>query len=149
MLGSQHDTDSTTLEHNTDSTTLGSQHDPMILESVSTTNRYRFDSFAAMERLLRVILLILEPASGLRILSKVGKSPRLTDYSRVVALFELSFVASLKTLRRRWTVNLYWRSCFKTNNDETRFSGTELGVDMLGLRCTPGNFGFGKEPRRT
>jgi len=52
--------------------------------------------------------------------------------SDMLALFELSFVSSLKTFRRRWTVNLYRRSCFKTNNDETRFSGTELGYRRPG-----------------
>ena len=46
----------------------------------------------------------------------------------LLALFELSFVSPLKTFRRRWTVNLYWRSSFKTNNDDTRFSGTELDL---------------------
>ena len=36
--------------------------------------------------------------------------------------------SSSNTFRRRWTLNLYWRSCFKTNDDEPRFSQTELGT---------------------
>ena len=34
-------------------------------------------------------------------------------------------VSSLHKFRGRWTVHLYWTSCFKTNNDETRCSRTE------------------------
>jgi hypothetical protein len=33
---------------------------------------------------------------------------------------------SLDTLSRRWTVNFYWRYCFKTNDAESRFSRTKL-----------------------
>ena len=36
-------------------------------------------------------------------------------------------VSSLNSCRRRWTTDLYRRCCFKTNNDATRFSRTELG----------------------
>jgi len=34
--------------------------------------------------------------------------------------------SSLYTFRRRWAVDLYWRSFFKTDDDEPRFSWTEL-----------------------
>ena len=43
---------------------------------------------------------------------------------------DVSWVSSLNTTRGRWTINLYRRSCFKTNNQETTFSGTER--DPLG-----------------
>ena len=62
----------------------------------------------------------------------LGRVVRTLGSGGYLALFELSFVSSLKTFRRRWTVNLYCRSCFKTNNDESRFSGTELGYAETG-----------------
>ena len=37
--------------------------------------------------------------------------------------------SSFDTFRRRWTIYLYWKSRFQTNNGEPRLSGTELRVD--------------------
>jgi hypothetical protein len=34
----------------------------------------------------------------------------------------------LNTFRRSWTINLYWRSFFKTNNDGPRFGRKELDL---------------------
>ena len=82
-----------------------------------------------------VQLLTSAPVSRSQILS-FDPLPVRSERNRrhFLALFELSFVSSLKTFRRRWTVNLYWRSCFKTNNDETGFSGTELDFLRVPLK---------------
>ena len=52
----------------------------------------------------------------------------------------VKLVSSFNIFRRRWTVHLYWRSCFEVNNHETTFIRTELGVEISqperGARCT-------------
>ena len=47
------------------------------------------------------------------------------QFTRILALSKL--VSSLNTLRRRWTVNLYWRSSFNPN-DGFFFDCTEQGT---------------------
>jgi len=37
---------------------------------------------------------------------------------------QVKLVSSLNSLRRRWTINLYWGSFFKNDGTETRFSRT-------------------------
>ena len=46
----------------------------------------------------------------------------------------VNLVSPLNTFRRRWTVNLYVRSCFKTHDDGTRLSRTEPEIAFFNLR---------------
>ena len=52
--------------------------------------------------------------------------------------------SSFDTFRRRWTICLYRKPCYETNNEEPRFSRTELEVDsetFMGVsRLCPGRF---------
>ena len=48
-------------------------------------------------------------------------TPRATSRS-----LRANLVSSLSNFRRRWSFNLYWMSCFQSNNDATSFFWTEL-----------------------
>ena len=43
----------------------------------------------------------------------------------------VELVSPLHTFRRRWTVDLYQRSCLESYDDEARFGQTELNVCPL------------------
>ena len=55
---------------------------------------------------------------------------RLTPERRVSSSVQVKLGSSLNIFRRRWTVNLCCRYCFKTKNEETRFSWTEVVIRM-------------------
>ena len=56
-----------------------------------------------------------------------GSAPREKELDLVNVRVKLG--SSLDTFRRRSTVNLYWTSCFQTNDDEPRSSRT--GLDLV------------------
>jgi len=44
--------------------------------------------------------------------------PSLNCQERIASSLRVTLVSSINTSRHRWTVDVYWRSCFKTNIDE-------------------------------